>query len=401
MKLLMMSGYLPHPSWGAGARSYHLLRSLAQQHTVSLIALTDVADTDVASKVALLEQYVHDIHVVEHPFSQGKRWRQLLSAVRGQSHLLRRFTSQSMQHLLHNMLTSNQYDVVLVESVFLAGYSLPVNIPVVIDQHNIEHEILWRTYVHERSWLRKWYSWREYGPLKRGEIERCGRADVVVVTSERERDLLTSLLPGKSIKVVPNGVDTQTFCVSETPEVPHQIIFTGTMDYYPNIDAVLSFAYLCWPRIRTEVPDATWLIVGRNPSPDVRRLKMLPGVTVVGSVPDIRPYLASSAVALAPLHVGSGTRLKILEALAMGKAVVSTSPGYEGLALVPDQHLLVVDQHNAFAESVIELLHNPERRAELGKAGRALVETQYSWEQCGECLLQALPLNNKESNFIC
>ncbi|MBO0796378.1 MAG: glycosyltransferase, partial [Ktedonobacteraceae bacterium] len=128
----------------------------------------------------------------------------------------------------------------------------------------------------------------------------------------------------------------------------------------------------------------------------------LPGVTVVGSVPDVRPYLARAAVALAPLRIGSGTRLKILEALAMRKAVVSTSLGYEGLAaLVPGQHLLIADQPADFAENVVELLCHPEKRAALGMAGRALVETCYSWERCGESLLQALSLNSKEGQYIC
>ncbi|MBO0794816.1 MAG: glycosyltransferase, partial [Ktedonobacteraceae bacterium] len=294
MKLLMVSGYLPHPSWGAGARSYHLLRTLAQHHTVSLLAVADPAETDIAGKTVLLEQYAEDVRIVLHSLTRAKRWRQLLYALRGQSLSLHMCILPSMQQLLYDLLTSGAYDAVLFESVFLAGYDLPVDIPVIIDQHNIEHELLRRTYEHEQSWLRKWYNWREYGPLMRGEIERCSSADLLLVTSERERDLLAHMLPGRRTEVVPNGVDTQAFCpgADDGQEIEHQLIFTGTMDYYPNTEAVLSFAQQCWPRIRARVPDATWLIVGRNPSPAVRLLGELPGVTVVGSVPDVRPYLA-------------------------------------------------------------------------------------------------------------
>jgi glycosyltransferase involved in cell wall biosynthesis len=144
------------------------------------------------------------------------------------------------------------------------------------------------------------------------------------------------------------------------------------------------------PSIQAQVPGATWQIVGTNPSPDVRQLAELPGVTVTGTVPDVRPHLAMATVAIAPIHVGSGTRLKILEALAMRKAVVSTRLGCEGLVVEPGKHLLVADQPEAFVQAVVTLLTTPEVRVALGTAGRALVETEYSWELCGAQLLHTL-----------
>ncbi|HEX4714858.1 MAG TPA: glycosyltransferase family 4 protein, partial [Ktedonobacteraceae bacterium] len=150
------------------------------------------------------------------------------------------------------------------------------------------------------------------------------------------------------------------------------------------------FAHHCWPLIRARIPSATWQIVGKNPMPEVLQLANVPGVTVTGEVSDTRLYLATASVAIAPLRIGSGTRLKILEAFAMQKAVVSSSIGCEGLAVEAGQHLLVADQPEAFAEAVIALLQQPEKRRELGRAGRALVETAYSWEQCGKHLLQAI-----------
>src|SRR5258708_9377275 len=249
-------------------------------------------------------------------------------------------------------------------------------------------------------WLRKWFNWHEYHLVKQAEMERCRNADLVLMTSERERHILKGLLPENLIEVVPNGVDSEAFSeICHVQEVPHQIIFTGTMNYYPNINAVLFFAQQCWPLIRAQVPDATWQIVGRNLPSAVRLLAESPGVVVTGRVPDVRPHLAASAIAIAPLQIGSGTRLKILEAFAMRKAVVSTSVGYEGLSLVPGKHLIVADQPEEIAQAIVVLMNNPEMREALGTAGREAVETEYSWEWCGDLLLHIL--EEREREFVC
>ncbi len=262
----------------------------------------------------------------------------------------------------------------------------------IIDQHNIEYELLQRIYRCEKSPLRKWYNWSESRILKRKELEYCRKADIVLVVSERERLLLKELLPDQLIEVVPNGVDTEAFHRNASlHEIPDQIIFTGTMNYYPNTQAVLFFAKNCWPLIWEQVPTATWLIVGKNPTLEVQRLATtLPGVTVTGAVPDMLPYLTTSTVAIAPILAGSGTRLKILEALAAKTAIVSTTIGCEGLAVVPDKHLLVADTPDAFVHAVVTLMRNPQMRNALASAGRALIEAEYSWEWCGEQLIRIL-----------
>jgi glycosyltransferase involved in cell wall biosynthesis len=168
-----------------------------------------------------------------------------------------------------------------------------------------------------------------------------------------------------------------------------------------RVNTFLGFAHRCWPLIRAQVSDATWYIVGRNPNAEVRKLAELPGITVTGAVPDVRSYLASSAVAIAPLQIGSGTRLKILEAFAMRKAVVSTSVGCEGLAVETGEHLLVADQPVEFAQAVVTLLNNPELRTALGQAARLLVEAEYSWKFCGGQLLRVLETHIKEREGVC
>jgi sugar transferase (PEP-CTERM/EpsH1 system associated) len=367
------------------------LKALASKYSVSLLALGGSSEKGIHSGTSQLEKLTSGLSVIDVPKSAPKRLRQLLDIVRGEVYTLKAYSLAEMQSALDTFLATGRYRYVLFESVFMAGYRLPKEVKVIIDQHNLEYEIRLRTYQQESAWVRKWYNRLESSLLKSVEIERCRNADLVLVTSERERLILKKLLPKSVIEVVPNGVDIEMFCGDSTEqEVPGRIIFTGSMEYYPNVHAVQYFAQTCWPLIRKHLPDATWHIVGKNPLPAVQELAELPGVTVTGTVPDVRPYLASALVATVPLQIGSGTRLKILEALAMRKAVVSTSQGCEGLSVVPGKHLQVADQPEAFAEAVIALLNNPEKRNALGKAGRALVEAEYSWEYCGAQLLHTL-----------
>jgi glycosyltransferase involved in cell wall biosynthesis len=321
---------------------------------------------------------------------QHKRVQQLLSIVRGRSRLLDVYHIEAVQQAIDSLFAKDHYDVVLFESVFMADYRLPANTQVIVDEHNIEYELLYRTYQREKSLARKWYNWWESRQLKPVEIERCRKAQEVLVTSEREALLLKPLLPESVIAVVPNGVDLEGFYeASREEQIADRIVFTGTMNYYPNTDAVLYFARECWPMIRAKVPNATWYIVGKEPPAEVQELAKLPGITVTGGVPEVRSYLASATVAIAPLLIGSGTRLKILEALAMGKAIVSTRLGCEGLDVVSGKHLIVADQAEEFAQAVVGLLQNAEQRAVLESAGREIAET-YSWQRCGDDVIHAV-----------
>jgi polysaccharide biosynthesis protein PslH len=394
LKLLIVSPSFPSPGWGGGNRNLHLLKMLALKHTISLLAQVSEHDRETYN-TSLLENYAQHIQIIACRFAGVKRVRQVISLLLQRSYTLNAFIAPEMQKALDTLLIQDHYDAVLFESVQTAGYHVPDGLKIIIDQHNIEHELLWRAYQGEKGWLRRWYNRLESHLTRTVEIERCRRADIVLVTSERERLLLKSLLPKSVIEVVPNGVDVEVFQNdSWQKEVAGQIIFTGTFSYYPNINAVLFFARRCWPLIRKQIPAATWQIVGSNPPSKVQRLAELPGVTVTGTVPDVRPHLAAAEVAIAPILIGGGTRLKILEALSMQKAVVSTSLGCEGLAVVPGEHLVVEDQPEEFAQAVVTFLKNAEMRQAFGTAGRALVEARYSWDDSGERLLQALDEHN-------
>ena len=193
--------------------------------------------------------------------------------------------------------------------------------------------------------------------------------------------MLAAHAPRARVCAIPTGVDTAYFTPNGSQETPGALVFTGSLDWFPNEDCIVHFGEVVFPRIREAVPDVSLTVVGRNPGPRVQRLAAIPGVRVTGTVQDVRPYVAAATLCVVPLRVGGGTRLKIFEALAMGKAVVSTTVGAEGLPLVPGRHFVQADEPAEFANAVVALLRDPARRKALGSAGRRLVEERYSWSQ--------------------
>jgi glycosyltransferase involved in cell wall biosynthesis len=266
----------------------------------------------------------------------------------------------------------------------MAYYRLPAGIPAVLDLHNVEYEILGRVAAGGGAPLRRLYNWAEYLKFRRAEPQLWRRFAALLVTSERDGALVRHHLPDARPVVVPNGVDTAFFHpappgAGPAPGADPRIVFTGMMAYYPNHDGALYFADAIWPAIRRALPAARWLIVGAEPPPVVRALDGAAGISVTGRVGDVRPYAWRSGVSVVPLRMGGGTRLKIVEALALGQAVVSTSVGCEGIAVAPGRNLVLADDPAAFAAAVVDLLRDPVRAAAIGAAGRALAEAQYSW----------------------
>jgi glycosyltransferase involved in cell wall biosynthesis len=253
--------------------------------------------------------------------------------------------------------------------------------PVVLFEHNVEYMIWKRLHeVEKRPWRRallalEWRKMRQY------EGEACARAGLTVAVSEADRALLAANAPGADIRAIGTGVDTAYFHPNGAVEAPATLVFTGSMDWYPNEDAILYFVAAILPELRRKVSGISLAVVGRDPSDRLRAACAAAGVQVTGTVADIRPYVAEAAVYVVPLRIGGGTRLKIFEALAMGKAVVATRVGAEGLPIVSGQHFLQADSPTDFAQAVVTLLKDAAHRRALGMAGRRLVEERYSWTQ--------------------
>ncbi len=390
MKLLVVMRNAPTPTTGANMRNLALLRALCQMSQVTLLIVADDVASETEAAQAVRGQ-VAAIHVVPATRASLKRLYQLAGLLLNRPGSVWRNSSSALGRALRQLLADGAFDALYLEGIAVAG-RIPASAPrLIIDEHNLEWELLERSAQQADSALRRLHDQREGAALRRMEIATLSRADLVVVTSDRERIALEALVPGGRICVAPNGVDIERFAPgSPQDELAGRVVFTGSMDYHPNEQAARYFAEQCWPIIHQARPDATWYVVGANPPASVRRLAEAPGVTVTGSVPETRSYLAQAQVAIAPLLVGGGTRLKILEALAMGKAMVSTSLGCEGLSLVPDEHLLIADTPELFARAVIRALDDAALRVRLGAAGREAVVRQYSWERSGQTLRQAV-----------
>jgi polysaccharide biosynthesis protein PslH len=227
--------------------------------------------------------------------------------------------------------------------------------------------------------------------MEAAEYKYLRKADHVLTVSEDDRQVFAEFADAAKLSVITTGVDTEYFAPTETPETPNTLVFTGSMDWLPNEDGVAYFMKEILPLIRRQTPEVALTIVGRNPS---SRLKDLAAGTasahLTGWVEDVRPFLSQAAVVVVPLRIGGGTRLKIFEAMGMGKAVVSTTIGAEGLPVIAGEHLLIADEPTEFARSTVELLRDTARRRSMGITAHKLVVANYSWRMVAQQFAEVL-----------
>jgi polysaccharide biosynthesis protein PslH len=379
VRVLFVTPRLPYPPMsGFRTRVYQMLRHLAARHEVVLLTFARHAEVP---DVEALRGHGIEIHTVlsEWPAGLWKRRMQLGSLGAGASYQRRLHQSEAMQRALDRLLTERAFEIVQLESNLMSWLNLHCAVPVVLDEHNIESELLARTAGEERAPLRRLFNRLECRKVRREERSAWRRADACIFTSEREAEIVRGLLPGHHIAVVPNGVDIEYFRPTAAPPAPESIVFTGLMSYRPNVDGAVWFVEEVLPRIRAARPTASFTIAGARPPRGVLRL-VGPGVQVTGELPDMRPVIAEAAVLVAPLRMGSGTRLKVVEGLAMGKAMVSTSLGCEGISVQDGEHLRMADSPEQFAAAVLHLLDDPMTAARFGANGREMVERCYGWD---------------------
>ncbi|MBI3932744.1 MAG: glycosyltransferase [Acidobacteria bacterium] len=366
---------------GGRLRSYHVVRELSERHAVTVLTTHGPGE-----EAAALAEALPRCETVSFPHAAPKHGSAAFAAALLRSWLsplpvdLRRWRVAALQAEARRRLAAGAADL-CVADFLTAVPNLPVrsSTPVVLFEHNVEH-VIWRRLaeVERRPWRRLplELEWRR---MRRFEGRACAGAALTVAVSEADRRALAGLAPQARVEAMPTGVDTGYFHPNGTRVLPGGLVFSGSMDWYPNEDAMLHFVTEVLGRIREEVPDASLTVAGRNPSVRLRSAAEAAGVRVTGTVADVRPFVAEAAVFVVPLRVGGGTRLKILEALAMGKAVVSTTVGAEGLPLEPGVHYLRADDPETFARAVVSLLLDPVQREALGEAGRRLVLGRHSW----------------------
>ncbi len=378
LSLLFVTPWLPYPPIsGFRTRVFHVMRELARRHDVTLLTY---ARPEEAADVEELRGVLAGVDVVprSRPLFAKKRRAQAQSLLWRRSYQSGRLHSAGMQHAIDAALAARPHDIVQIESSMLGIFDFHTGAPLVLDEHNIEYEIFARTFREEREPARRLFNLVEYLKFRREERRAWERADGIVLTSARERDILARELPGKPLVEAPNGVDITYFAPTAGERDSDQIVFSGLMSYRPNVDAVTYFVREILPLIRERRPRAHFTIVGADPQAEVQRLAGQ-AVEVTGRVPDVRPYLARAGAVVVPLRFGSGTRLKVLEGLAMAAPMVSTSIGSEGIDVVSGEHLQLADTAETFAAAVLRLLDTPATGAALGHHGRRLVENQYAW----------------------
>lgn len=400
-RLLFLAHLLPWPLDGGGQiKSYHTLRILSRRFDVTLLAFVRREGELNDAARAALEPLCADETSLRTVLLPRSRLRNAVAAGRAllarHSFIVGRDDLPAMRQAVQSVLAETPFDVIHVDHLQMAQF-VPGDFAgrVVLDHHNIEHRIPKRLAEAPGAAgpLARWYARQEWPKLRDHELAACRRADQVLVVSGEDREGLEQLAPdlaGK-ISVVPIGVDTDYFAPEGDGWQPgsRTLLSIGTMFWPPNVDSMLYFCGEILPKIKASVPDVHVNIVGARPTPVVRALgEHDPAtVTVTGSVPDVRPYGKDCGAFIVPLRAGSGMRVKILNALAMGLPVVSTSVGAEGIDVTNNENILIADGPDEFAGAVTRVLCDSALAERIARGGRRLMDERYAWDRIGERLL--------------
>ncbi len=382
--LWVKAGKLLPVDSGGKIRSYNILRYLAREHELTLLSYYG-GPRDADYETALVEE-IPGSKVIHTAAPDSNAWLSGLDYLyrlpRSAPYAVSKFTHRKVRSTLASWLASGHFDAAVCDFLSASdNFPVVLKTPCVLFQHNVESSLWERMAKTEPNPVKKMAYTIESAKMTRYECATLDRFHHIIAVSGHDREQMLRMDPTSEITVVPTGVDTQKFKIappSSASSAP-RVVFTGSMDWEPNVDAVDYFCAQIWPRIRTAFPGAKFQIVGRRPAAKVQRLAS-DSVEVTGTVPSVEEYLDKASVVVVPLRIGGGTRLKIFEAMAMGKALVSTSIGAEGLNITSGRDLLLADDANAFADAVLLLLRDAEIRRRLEKAA---VETaaQYDWSK--------------------
>ncbi len=390
-KLLFLAHLLPWPLEGGGQiKSYHFLKALAEDFDITLAAFIR-SESERASAEPLRALCTGGIELVTLP--RGKT-RDLALAGRSlltrSSFLIGRDDCAPMHRAVSQLVSQKNFAALHVDHLQMASY-VPAETrgaKIVLDQHNVEHRIPQRLAETRKNPLIRAFlaaEWRQMRDFERGALRR---ADLTIAVSDEDRQVLQELAGTRSdtMVTVPIGVDTTYFGDVQWEPGGTQLLSIGTMYWPPNVDAALYFYREIFPKIRRQMPDANLCFVGPKPTAEVLALASDPAVSVTGLVPDIRPWAQKCGAFIVPLRSGSGMRVKILNAMAMGVPIVSTTVGAEGIEVTDGEDILLADAPEAFAEAALRVLTDPVLARRLASGGRALMERLYSWEIVGASL---------------
>lgn len=400
MKILYLLPYTPAPAtFGGAMRVFHLMRLASEHNDVSVLSYGQPEQEEMLR--SSLKGRVTNIKIITNFWPQYlRRAAQLYSLVSNHSFFYMLARSKEMQANITRILEKYDFDIVQTEFAHMGSFELATNAHKVLDAHNVEYDNFRRMAEKTRSLLRRLHYNSESKKFFHEEQTACRQHDSVFVTSRRDKIILDTLVPEIPKYVIPNGVDSSFFTPSnETPE-PYSMVFTGSMSYVPNNDGMVHFLDDIFPRILKKIPQAKIYIVGSRPMADLRR-RSSHNIIITDYVDDVRPFIWRSSVYVVPLRMGSGTRLKVLEAMAMKKPIVTTSIGCEGIDVVNGESAIITDEPEVFADAVIRLLTDRITCRQLAERSHDLMRSHYEWSVIGwqvESLFQQLAgkqLNNR------
>jgi polysaccharide biosynthesis protein PslH len=397
MRILWLNAGLLLPlDKGGKLRTWHLMRHLAQRHEITYLSFADPG-TD-AAHMAGMREVCERLELVPRRDARKRSLRFYAGAAASildpLPYSVGKYRSRRYAETLRRLLATSAFDVIVCDFL-VPAVNMPraLPCPAVLFTHNVESEIWRRHAERQHDPVRRPLFRQQWRRMLRFEGNTLRRFDLVLAVSDTDRDTFQRVYSSDlraPIVTVPTGVDTSFFAPRADAHAPHHLVFTGSMDWIPNEDAMKHFCHDVLPRVRAQEPDVTLSIVGREPTPAVQRLAEIAGVEVTGRVADVRDHLARAAVYIVPIRIGGGTRLKIFEAMAMGKAVVSTSIGAEGLPVTHGRDIMIADSPEHFAWSIVTLLRKRAKRDALQQAARELVATHYDWTSVAGQLEDAL-----------
>ena len=382
MRILLLTQVVPFPpDSGPKIKTHNVLRYLAQHHEVHLVSFARSAVEEQHAQTLL--RYCSTVSTVRLHRSRTRDALCLASSlIRGRSFLIARDNSAAMRKVIRDLVARQQFDAVHADQLSMAQFAEHLPVPLrVLDEHNAVWTIVKRAAAREAWGPSRMLAEVEWRRLRAYEGDVCGRFDRVTVVSEEDGQALDRAT-GRVLTTftIPIAVDVDEFAFAPRTAQSRHVVSVATMFYPPNVEGVYWFATEVFPRVRASLPDVEFRIVGSRPPNSIRKLATPDsGISVLGYIAELEPVLAECAVMIVPVHSGSGMRVKILEAFARGVPVVSTTIGVEGIEAQPDQHLLVADEPEDFAQAVIRLVTRADEAARLARAGRALVEARYDW----------------------
>ncbi len=388
MRILFLTPQLPYPPQkGTALRNWGLIDGLKARHQISLLSFHG-CHRDAELPLPLTDACQRVVTVPQPERSMRHRLWDMISSRRPD--MACRLASPRFARELADWLAREPFDIVQIEGIELAPYIDVVKAAdqdplIVFDDHNCEYLLQRRVFLTDLSAPARWpgaaYSCVQWLRLCNYEAQVCRRVDSVLAVSEADARALERLIPHLNPRVVPNGIDTRRYRPTQSGAGVRKnaLVFTGTMDFRPNVDAVLWFVQEVLPLVQSDIPDVHLYVVGQRPHRRLEPLKANGGVTLTGWVEDVRPYIARADLYVAPLRMGGGTRLKLLEAMAMGKAVVATRLGAEGYPVTDGRELVLADTPEDISARIVSLLRSPAHRAALGRRARAFVEDRYDW----------------------